>query len=361
MTEEGQTTTALDRKADRILEEIGLDPEGPPSQYTNAAGLEFGRRFGEMLPTDQRVFNELVREVLTEFAAVFPLDPDAETLEFQAYMLGPIVSGFLAGRGMTLPELAVLANVSSQRAYRLNRKALTLIYAEKEPPTRTGVNRRYSGRDERETHHVVDPHGFAKRAWPAPIDSVQPFVLGAMTGLQECLGRAEIRAELEPRFKRALAKLLRDPGLGDLMDGVLLALDRIAQGLRDTAPGQPGPILKMKAEREKSVQFQAMLAELSRQRPLVLAELARAGRKLGAEVTQARPSPRPAPLPGPRKGNGLGRLRRGGRTASAQEKLPANPDPYEVGGPPDLRLATGADSPTGGPMVGLPHRGKGSR
>ena len=61
-----------------------------------------------------------------------------------------------------------------------------------------------------------------------------------------------------------------------------------AQGLRDTAPGQPGPILKMKAEREKAVEFQGMLAELSRHRPLLLAELAKAGRKLGADVTKAR-------------------------------------------------------------------------
>ena len=101
-----------------------------------------------------------------------------------------------------------------------------------------------------------------------------------MDGLQVCLERPEIRAELEPRFKRAFSNLLQDPSLGELMDGVVLALDRIAQGLRDTIPGQPGPILRMKSEREKVLAFQAMLAELSRQRPAVLAELAKAGRAL---------------------------------------------------------------------------------
>jgi hypothetical protein len=155
------------------------------------------------------------------------------------------------------------------------------------------VNRRYSGRDERVTHHVVDPRGFAKKTWPAPLDSVQPFILGMMSGLRSCLERPEVWVELEPKFRRAVAKLLRDPSLGDLMGGVVLALDRIAQGLRDTAPGQPGPILKMKAEREKAVQFQSMLAELSRHRPQILAELARAGRKLGSEPAEARLGPPP--------------------------------------------------------------------
>jgi len=288
MTEEGQTTTALDTKADRILEDMGLDPDGPPSQLTYAAGQEFGRRFAELLPLDQSVVDELLGELLTEFSVIFPLDPDAETVEFQAYMLGPMVSSFIAGRGLTIPELATLAKVSRQRAYRLNRKALTLIYAEREPPARTGVNRRFSGRDERETHHVVDPEGFAKKPWPSPIDAAQPFILGMMAGLQQCLQRPEVRAALEPQFKQALSNLMQDPSLGELMAGVVLALDRIAQGLRDTVPGQPGPILRMKAEREKAVEFQAMLAELSRHRPMLLAELAKAGRKLGAEVAEAR-------------------------------------------------------------------------
>jgi len=295
MSEASQSITALDRKADRILEEMGLDPEGPASQLTYAAGLEFGRRFVELLPIDQSVIDAMVRELLSGLAAIFPLEPDAETVEFQAYMLGPMVSSFLAGRGLTIPEMAVLANVSRQRVYRLNRKALTLIYAEREPPARTGVNRRFSGRDERETHHVVDPHGFAKKVWPAPVDAVQPFILGMMAGLHQSLERPEVRAELEPQFKQALSKLLRDQSLGELMDGAILALDRTAQGLRDTAPGEPGPILKMKVEREKAIQFQAMLAELSRQRPLVLASLAKAGQVLEVGDTESRLSLPPRP------------------------------------------------------------------
>ncbi len=101
-----------------------------------------------------------------------------------------------------------------------------------------------------------------------------------MDGLRACLERPEIRAELEPRFKSAMSDLLQDPSLGELVDGLVLALDRISQGLRDTAPGQAGPILSMKSEREKALAFQRTLAEMSRQRPAILAELAKAGRAL---------------------------------------------------------------------------------
>ncbi len=280
MTEEGPSSTALDEKADRIFEEIGLDPDGPPEHLTYEAGRKFGERFGEFLPLDQDIIDEILREALEEFAGIFPKDPDPETIEFRAYLLGPLVALFLTGRGLTTPEMAKLAGVTRQHAYRLNRKGLSIIYEERSPPVKVGVNRRFSGRDERETHHVLNLKGVTKKPWPAPADAVQPFLLGMMDGLQVCLERPEIRAELEPRFKRAFSNLLQDPSLGELMDGVVLALDRIAQGLRDTIPGQPGPILRMKSEREKVLAFQAMLAELSRQRPAVLAELAKAGRAL---------------------------------------------------------------------------------
>ena len=295
MSEASQSITALDRKADRILEEMGLDPEGPASQLTYAAGLEFGRRFVELLPIDQSVIDAMVRELLSGLAAIFPLEPDAETVEFQAYMLGPMVSSFLAGRradhsrdGGSRERLAS-AGLPSEP------ESTDTHLCRAGTPARTGVNRRFSGRDERETHHVVDPHGFAKKVWPAPVDAVQPFILGMMAGLHQSLERPEVRAELEPQFKQALSKLLRDQSLGELMDGAILALDRTAQGLRDTAPGEPGPILKMKVEREKAIQFQAMLAELSRQRPLVLASLAKAGQVLEVGDTESRLSLPPRP------------------------------------------------------------------
>ncbi len=108
MTEEGPSTTALDEKADRIFEEIGLDPDGPPEQLTYEAGRKFGERFGEFLPLDQDIINEILLDALEEFAAIFPRDPDPETIEFQAYLLGPLVTLFLAGRGLTIPEMATL-------------------------------------------------------------------------------------------------------------------------------------------------------------------------------------------------------------------------------------------------------------
>lgn len=280
MTEEGPSTTALDEKADRIFEEIGLDPDGPPEQLTYEAGRKFGERFGEFLPLDQDIINEILLDALEEFAAIFPRDPDPETIEFQAYLLGPLVTLFLAGRGLTIPEMATLAGVTRQHAYRLNRKGLSIIYEQRAPPVKVGVNRRFSGRDDRETHHVLNPQGLTKKPWPAPADAVQPFLLGMMDGLRACLERPEIRAELEPRFKSAMSDLLQDPSLGELVDGLVLALDRISQGLRDTAPGQAGPILSMKSEREKALAFQRTLAEMSRQRPAILAELAKAGRAL---------------------------------------------------------------------------------
>jgi len=284
MTEEGRSSTALDKKSDRIFEEIGLDPDGPPEQLTYESGRKFGERFGEFLPLNQDIIDELLHDALEEFAAIFPKDPDPGTIEFQAYMLGPLVALFVAGRGLTIPEMATLAGVTRQHAYRLNRKVLSIIYEERAPPVKVGVNRRFSGRDDRETHHVLDPQGLTKRAWPAPADPVQPFLLGMMDGLRACLERPEIRAELEPRFKIALSDLLQDPSLGELMDGLVLALDRIAQGLRDTAPGRPGPILSMKSEREKALAFQQMLVEMSRQRPAILAELAKAGRSLRSKT-----------------------------------------------------------------------------
>ncbi len=262
------------------MEEIGLDPDGPPEQLTYEAGRGFGERFGELLRLDQEIIDEIVREAVEEYASIFPKDPDQGAIEFQAYLLGPLVALFLTGRGLTTPQMAMLARVTRQHAYRLNRKGLSIIYEERAPPVRVGVNRRFSGRDDRETHHILDLHGPMKKPWPAPADAVQPFILGLMDGLQVSLGRPEVRAVLEPRIKRVLSELLRDPSLGDLMDGLILGLDRVAQGLRDTAPGQPGPILKIRVEREKALAFQQMLAEVSRQRPAVLAELAKAGRAL---------------------------------------------------------------------------------
>jgi hypothetical protein len=273
MTEAGPLSTALDEKADRILEEIGLDPDGPPEQLTYEAGRRFGERFGEFLPLDQDIIDEILRDAVEEFAAIFPKDPDTETIEFQAYLLGPLAALFLTGRGLTTPEMATLAGVSRQHAYRLNRNGLSIIYEERAPPVEVGVNRRFSGRDDRGTQYVLNLRGFTKKPWPAPADAVRPFLLGMMDGLQARLERAEVRAQLEPAFRRALADLLTDPSLGDLMDGLILGLDRVAQGLRDQ-------VFLMKLEKKRATDFQQMLMELASQRGLVLDTLAKAGKEL---------------------------------------------------------------------------------
>jgi len=277
MTEEGQSNTALDEKADRVLEELGLDLNGPPTQLTYDAGRKFGERFGEFLPLDQEIIDEVLREILGQFVSMFPKDPDPETVEFQAYFLGPLVNLFLSGRGLTIPEMAVLARVTREHAYRLNRKGLSIMFGEQVPQKRVGVNRRFDGRDDREHRLVLDTRGFTKKPWPAPAEVARPFMLGMMEGLAACLERPEVRGVIEPAFMRGFAALLADPKLGDLMDGVVLSLDRIAQGLRDTAPGQTGPILRMKAEREKAFQFQAMLSEIRAHRDGVVRVLAYTG------------------------------------------------------------------------------------
>jgi hypothetical protein len=306
MNDIDESTTVLDKKADQVLEEIGLDPDASPEEFTFESGCNFGQRFAELLAQDQTAIDELFREVLKEFEGIFPGDPLPQTIEFQAYLLGPLVSLLLTGRGLTIPEMATLAGVTREHAYRLNRNGLAIIFKQQAPPVRPGVNRRFSGRDDRATYHLLNTQGLAEKPWPAPVEEVRPFLLGVMKGLQESLERPKVRSELEPRFKQALSNLLRDPSLGDLMDGVVLALDRIAQGLRDTPPGRPGPILRMKAEREKAIEFQAMLAEISRQRPAILAELSKVGSELGGGLVDPRPDPFLKPRQPVRRGIGRG-------------------------------------------------------
>jgi hypothetical protein len=277
MTEMGQATTTLDEKADRILEDLGLDPEGGPEQFTFEVGHEFGFRFAEALTVEAELFEEFLREMLLEFASLFPRDPDSDVIELQAYLLGPLVSLFLTGRGLTIPEMATLAGVNRQHAYRVNRMGLSMIYAEQAPPVKSGVNRRFSGRDDRETHHIVDVRGFVKKPWPEPLDSIQPFLLGTIAGMKVFLERPVVKAQLEPALMRAFANLLADPGLGDLMDGVVSGLDRVAQGLRDQ-------VFVMKAEKEKAIEFQTMLAEIRVRRAGIVRVLAYTGECIEMEL-----------------------------------------------------------------------------
>lgn len=277
MWDETASTSAIDERVDHILSGLGLKPDGPAEQFTYFAGRAFGERFGELLPIDQALLDSMVREALEEFESIFPTNPDAETLEFQAYLLGPLVSLFLAGRGLTIPEIAILAGVTRAHAYRLNRVGLSIIYAEKESTPHVGVNRRYSGRDDRESHRVIDLDRLGLKPWPEPIEPIRPFLLGMMDGLKAALARPEVRDQIEPKMLAAFGNLLSDSAVGDVIDGMILALDRIAQGLRDTAPGQSGPILRMQSDREKAVAFQGMLAELKARRDGIVRVLAYTG------------------------------------------------------------------------------------
>lgn len=273
MTDPEKALAKLEEKADRIAEDLGLDPDGPPEQLTYEAGFQLGSRLKELLPVDQAVIDGLVREALSEMAALLPPEPDAEIIEFQTYFLGPLVSGFLTGRGLTIAEMATLAAVPIQHTYRLNRKGLSIIFASKEPTFRTGVNRRFSGRDDRKTYLTLDYQGFATKPWPEPLSEVQPFLQGLLAGMKSWLDDPSVRAMLEPSLKLALSKLLSDPELGNIFDGLLLALQRIAQGLREE-------VVTMVAEKEKVFHFETMLVQLAGQRELVLSTLAEAGDRL---------------------------------------------------------------------------------
>jgi len=285
MNDSEKALAKLERKAARIAEDLGLDPDGSPEQLTYDLGFQLGSRFKELLPVDQAVIDGLVCGVLSEMAGMFPPEPGAEIIEFQTYFLGPLVSGFLVGRGLTLAEMATLAAVPSEHTYRLNRKGLSVLFTPKQPKFGTGVNRRFSGRDDRKTYLTLDYQGFATKPWPEPLSGVQPFLQGLFAGMKSWLEDPTVRATLEPRLRLALSKLLSDPQLGDIFDGLLLAVQRIAQGLRED-------VVTMLAEKEKIFQFEAMLQELGRQRELFLSTLAQAGDQLR--------NPAPAMLAAPR-------------------------------------------------------------
>jgi len=287
MTDPEEALAKLEEKADQIAEELGLDPDGSPEQLTYDVGFRFGSRFKELLPVEQAVIDDLVREILAEMGALLPLEPNAEIIEFQTYILGPLVSGFLTGRGLTLTEMATLAAVPSRHIYRLNRKGLSILFAPKQPTFGTGVNRRFSGRDDRKTYLTLDYQGFATKPWPEPLSEVKPFLQGLLAGLRSWLGDPAVREMLEPSLKIALSRLLRDPELGNIFDGLLLALQRVAQGLREE-------IVTMVAEKEKIFRFETVLVQLAGQRELFLSTLAEAGGRLRDPGPSSLAAPKPA-------------------------------------------------------------------
>lgn len=260
--------------AERILEETGFDPDGPLEQFNYASGHAFGRRLVELWPADpqlrDRVLRQAAHRLLGELQSIFPGSFDAEMSEIQAYSLGPLISRFITGRGLTVPQLAQLAGVTPERLYRLKRAGLSIIFEDERPPAKSGVNRRFSGLDGRQAHLSVDFEGIITKKWPEPVAFFQRFLIGILDGVRSWLESPEFRAALEDGLKRVIADIFADPILGDLLDGFVVAFQRITQRLRDN-------ILVMKTEKDKAQDFLDMLVELSGHRSEVLTALAEAG------------------------------------------------------------------------------------
>ena len=132
------------------------------------------------------------------------------------------------------------------------------------------MNRRLSGLDGRQTHLALDLNGVQSKQWPEPVAFVQPFLLGILDGLRTWLESPEYRIPIEEGIERALPEMLSDPVLGELFDGLLTGVQRVAQGLRDQ-------VLVMKAEKDKTQRLLDTLVELASRRSEVLATLAQAG------------------------------------------------------------------------------------
>ena len=273
MTDTELELAALDKKADLIIEELGLDPEGPPEQLTYELGYELGQRFASLLPVKQEVFDAIAFEILDSFVSMFPKNPDPETEEFQAYFLSTFLSKQLTGRGLTTPQLAAVAGVTPEHVYRLQRNGLSILFNRDEPNPRVGVNRRFSGLDGRQNHLMIDPQGVVSRPWPGPASTFQPFVTGLLSGLKVQLDTPQVRAQLEPRVRIALTKVLCDPAMGDLFDGVTEAAMRVGTAIRDS-------VLVMMSEKEKVTDFVAAIADLKTHRQEFLDAIAEAARQV---------------------------------------------------------------------------------
>ena len=134
----------LAERAERIFEEMGFDPDGPLDQFNYESGREFGQRLVGLWPADPRLrdrtLRQVGREVLNELQSTFPSAFNPEIVELQAYFLGPLISKFLSGHGLTVPQLARLAGVTPEHVYRLKRAGLSILFEEEEPTIRSGVN-----------------------------------------------------------------------------------------------------------------------------------------------------------------------------------------------------------------------------
>jgi hypothetical protein len=255
--------TEFDRQADHILSEMGLDPDGPRTDLTYDDGAELATRLLRAVLDQPALANALARDILQVYREMFPPAPDTDAVESQAYFWGPLVAKWLTGRGLTVPQIAQIGGVTSEHVYRLMRGGLRIIFVEADPPARTGVNRRYSGVDGRATYLVPDPTNLTDREWPGEGEEIRPFIQGLMSGLKSWLGNPAHKEKFEPAFMRAFASTLTDPTVGEVFDGAVVAIRRIAVDLRDK-------VFTMKAEKEGATKLAWALKEIANHRELAL-------------------------------------------------------------------------------------------
>lgn len=273
MPDDEQIPSALDTTADRIFDELGVDPDGPISQFTFALGFNFGSRLAGEFESDEVLVQDFASELLEEFAALFPANADSDTMVVQTLFLAPLVSVYLTGGGLSVPQLAAVAGLTSEQLYRANRKGLSIVWTQRDPKPRTGVNRRFSGRDNRRTLLALDLDGITSKTWPEPLDDVQPFLLGFFAAMRSWLELPETRLRFEPVVRRVVADLFEDPGLGAILDGVFQASHRVLQGLRDE-------VLVMQSQKEQATELDCTLSKLQEKR----SEILRVFREAASEI-----------------------------------------------------------------------------
>jgi hypothetical protein len=276
MTDRAWVEAWIDEQLDRIAADLGLSENTPPENLTRDLGFRFGAKLREVLPANQEVYDYLAESAIENFANVFPLDPDEDTRAFQAILFAPMVSVALTGRGLSVPELAAAAGLNPPQLYRVMRKGLNLLYKPADPKARTGIHREQSGVDYRKARLTVDYDNLLTKEWPEPIGDIQPFLLGLIEGGRSCLEDPWVRAQVEAGFKVAVAKTLRDPILGDIFDGSILAGQRVIQALSDNG------LLLTHAERDRAYRAGLVLAELANHKGELLDTLKTASTQIEA-------------------------------------------------------------------------------
>ncbi len=152
----------------------------------------------------------------------------------------------------------------------------------------TGIHRAQSGVDHRKTRVTLDHDNFLSKEWPEPLDDFQPFLLGIIDGARSSLEDPWVRRQVEVGFKSAITKVLRDPSLGEIFDGGILAAQRIVQRMTDAG------LLLTTAERDRAHAAGKVLMELSGHKTVFLAAL----RSAAVEIEGSSAGTRPAQLAG---------------------------------------------------------------